>query len=280
MVNLRRLTNGIIDINNLNVNVEAFNTFYGKYSFCYDYNYYFVKICDEKEIFNEIFAAKFADKMGINHANYDICRYNGDLGAISTSVYKGEEKFIPLIVASLDTIPKNGTANTIQSMKRYILPSLCFFNQNEELKKYIDIFMFDILLGNGDRHEDNIGFIKNKNKYSIAPIFDNGNIGKDVAVFQHIYSQGLDNRKYDPTSISDTIYEIFMNKKYGKILATYLEKYSFKDFEEIVKSINEEYTYEFDKEYEIFLLNRLKSNLKILNEFKVDFYDSKRLKRG
>ena len=32
----------------------------------------------------------------------------------------------------------------------------------------------DVVLGNFDRHGANWGFIKEDNKYTIAPIFDNG----------------------------------------------------------------------------------------------------------
>ena len=36
------------------------------------------------------------------------------------------------------------------------------------------MYIVDALLGNFDRHGANWGFLKKNNKYSLAPIFDNG----------------------------------------------------------------------------------------------------------
>lgn len=36
------------------------------------------------------------------------------------------------------------------------------------------MFIVDALIGNFDRHGANWGFLKKDNKYSLAPIFDNG----------------------------------------------------------------------------------------------------------
>ncbi len=44
----------------------------------------------------------------------------------------------------------------------------------ETISIFWDLYIVDALLGNFDRHGGNWGFLKNNNKYSLAPIFDNG----------------------------------------------------------------------------------------------------------
>ncbi len=42
------------------------------------------------------------------------------------------------------------------------------------VRTFWDMYIVDALLGNFDRHGMNWGFIKKENKYSLAPVFDNG----------------------------------------------------------------------------------------------------------
>lgn len=44
----------------------------------------------------------------------------------------------------------------------------------ETVSIFFDMFIVDALIGNFDRHGANWGFLKKDNKYSLAPIFDNG----------------------------------------------------------------------------------------------------------
>lgn len=47
-------------------------------------------------------------------------------------------------------------------------------NVEETVSAFWEVYILDALLGNFDRHGANWGFIKEKNKYTIAPVFDNG----------------------------------------------------------------------------------------------------------
>ena len=44
----------------------------------------------------------------------------------------------------------------------------------ETISAFWEIYIMDALLGNFDRHGANWGFLKENNKYSLAPVFDNG----------------------------------------------------------------------------------------------------------
>ena len=47
-------------------------------------------------------------------------------------------------------------------------------NVEETISSFFEIYIVDALLGNFDRHGGNWGFLKKDNKYSMAPVFDNG----------------------------------------------------------------------------------------------------------
>jgi hypothetical protein len=47
-------------------------------------------------------------------------------------------------------------------------------DQEKTINQFWQLYILDALLGNFDRHGGNWGFIKEKNKYRLAPIFDNG----------------------------------------------------------------------------------------------------------
>ena len=47
-------------------------------------------------------------------------------------------------------------------------------NVQETISMFWKIYIVDALLGNFDRHGANWGFLKENNKYSLAPVFDNG----------------------------------------------------------------------------------------------------------
>lgn len=47
-------------------------------------------------------------------------------------------------------------------------------NVEETIASFWEIYVVDALLGNFDRHGANWGFIKENNKYMMAPVFDNG----------------------------------------------------------------------------------------------------------
>ena len=47
-------------------------------------------------------------------------------------------------------------------------------NVEETISSFWEVYIMDALLGNFDRHGSNWGFIKENNKYTMAPVFDNG----------------------------------------------------------------------------------------------------------
>lgn len=274
MIKLEKDKNGIVNINNLNVNLDCLSDVDAKYKFVKDNQIYYFKASSEKEAFREVFACEFADKLNIEHANYDIASIDDHFGVISESIYGIDEEFIPLCDISDKLNIKKGYANTVETMQKKILPRLCFLNRKEELIKYIRMFVFDILLANDDRHEGNTGFIYKGSKYRLAPLFDNGNIVSDLCLRNQIYCQGISNDLFDDEN-NYVIIE-FLSSKYAKYLVEELEKLSINDLLSLVNEINEKYEYKFDIRYEQQMVEQLGENLNKLNDLKNKYY----IKRG
>ena len=276
MINIKREEDNIININNLNVNIDAFNPYAGNYKFDYDGRTYFFKVCNSNEVFNEIFADKLADKLGVDHAHYDYGVLNGNKGALSTSVYGEGEEYVPLFSVANNLCIRTGYANTAETMKRKILPKLCFLKRKEELEKYLNIFAFDIITANSDRHDENLGFIRTKqgNRFRISPIFDNGLICSLPSVRDHIYFQGLSNKGYD-NKYNDVVEEFFTTPEYADYLVNMLDKVSLKELCSIIREINEEYPNTFEGDHEFNIYSELNNNLNSIKYLKKEFYRGK-----
>jgi hypothetical protein len=277
MIRLEKDSNGIININNLNVNVDIIKPQRSGLKFVKDDKTYFFKKCNNYCLFKELLASKVASTMGIKHACYEKATYNGEDGVICSAVNKGDEEFISLW--DMKKILKlNSVGNSIDSMNKRILPKICPTNKEEEFDKFMDIINFDILLGNSDRNVKNIGFIKSGDNYSIAPIFDNEEIANTLAIDEHSYSFDVTNRKFDGLN-HDTIIDLFKNKNYGYYLSDALNVFSLYDLYDLVDNINSLYPNCFDKDFEIFILDEIKRNIKILKEYKYEYYDESKMLR-
>lgn len=80
-------------------------------------------------------------------------------------------------------------------------------NVEETVSTFFEMFIVDALLGNFDRHGGNWGFLKKDNKYTLAPVFDNGSclfpqtINEDEMKFVISNKDEIDKRIYKfPTS--------------------------------------------------------------------------------
>ena len=75
-------------------------------------------------------------------------------------------------------------------------------NVEETVSAFWEVYIVDALLGNFDRHGANWGFIKEKNKYTLAPVFDNGS-----SLFPNLVDE--DEMKQIVTSNEETDKRIF-----------------------------------------------------------------------
>lgn len=104
----------------------------------------------------------------------------------------------------------------------------------ETVSVFFDMFIVDALIGNFDRHGANWGFLKKDNKYSLAPIFDNGS-----SLFPQLVNE--DEMKLilsDEDELNERVYKFPTSQiKLNDKKSSYFEVISSLKFNEINKSL-------------------------------------------
>jgi hypothetical protein len=134
--------------------------------------YYFKKSHHNysSEVWSEIIASKIGQTIGFNVLDYNIALRNGELGCLSKNMInpqQGEILYHGVDVLNDyfdDFVISDKPTFSFQEMK-----ILCAENQefNSFLERFIEVCLFDTLIGNTDRHTENWAFILNKNKPKI-----------------------------------------------------------------------------------------------------------------
>lgn len=123
----------------------------------------------------------------------------------------------------------------------------------ETIERFWDMFIVDALNGNFDRHGGNWGFIKKDNKYSMAPVYDNGSsmyprINTDERILEILNNQEeIDRRIYQfPTSHiklngrKSSYYEVINSLQFeecNKALKKIVPRIDFEKIDKLIDSI-------------------------------------------
>lgn len=124
-----------------------------------DGNWYLYKSGNDKQIFSELFSYKFAELIGINTVKYE---YDGKY--IRSKNFADKYNFEP--IASLADENDNYD---------YIFDILIKIDELVA-KDYLKIIFFDSVINNIDRHNENLGLMRDRRNgkiVSLAPNFDN-----------------------------------------------------------------------------------------------------------
>lgn len=115
------------------------------------------------EFWSEVIASEIGKFYGFNLLTYDVAYDGIRLGCISKSMFTPEEeeleeggKFLQAFDNTFD--PNNKELRNLYSFQ-LIESALKFFGFGENLKHIIEILVFDTLIGNSDRHQENWAFI-------------------------------------------------------------------------------------------------------------------------
>ena len=229
--------------------------------------YYFKHINDKKDIYSELIAEELAKDFGIDCAHYDLANYRGLKGVISEDFIK-DDKYISLNDIVNDYYGKEETANAHNNLID-IWSALDFRYKdenisNELMEEIVNMFIFDVLVAQGDRHLNNYGILENETEIKIAPLFDNTYILSDLVINHGWFSLGVDK--------DQNIYADDFDDSKDKILVKFLKESS-SEYMDLLESklwiISEE---NIDK-----VLKRVEDKInekiddKIKNDIKVDF---------
>ncbi|MBO4286448.1 MAG: hypothetical protein J5880_03855 [Bacilli bacterium] len=133
----------------------------GSYEKCWkliDNEWWMYKSETKEELYSELIASKISDLLSIPTALYEI---DGDY--IRTKNFASKYYFEPL----------SSLAGDDDSFEHVF--ALLFSLDKELAKQYLKIIYFDALVNNVDRHNENLGFLRNKKTgkiVSLAPNFD------------------------------------------------------------------------------------------------------------
>ena len=128
------------------------------------------------EPYSEFYAAQLAEALGLDHVSYGLEKFKGRLCSTCPLFTSDKIGFVP--------------AGRIMSLDEALTES-----------RFADIFFFDALIFNTDRHLGNFGYLIDNDKNEIvgvAPIFDNGYGLFSLAMYSpgHRYDEFGDLRKF------------------------------------------------------------------------------------
>ena len=88
----------------------------------------------------------------------------------------GETQFVPFNDVGESSLEqdKETYQYSYQEIMQMLRDNVKLTSVEETISMFWDIYVVDALIGNFDRHGGNWGFLKKNNKYTLAPVFDNG----------------------------------------------------------------------------------------------------------
>ena len=191
-------------------------------SFTYQGNNYYYKADKGFEYaYNELIAQKIAERLGVSCCKYYPANYKNTNGVV-TKIFDTKH-YIPMI----DILEKYYSDSSKNYDNENNLEDIWYafdmmFDEDTTAKlmdELVNIFLFDILIGNIDRHNENIGIIVDDKGVRFAPLFDNESMLDYEAITDGEYCLGIEkgdsfgynldpqeNLVYKFLKLSDTIY--------------------------------------------------------------------------
>ena len=136
----------------------------------------------------------YAKDYGLKCADYDLAKFHDEKGVISEDFLKDDEtytsmKSILINYYQIYKTKRNNLTDIISALEyKYRDPKLV----GKLMNQIVDIFIFDILLANLDRHAENYGIIENGKDIKVSPVFDNTYMLADLTLMYGGYSLGVD----------------------------------------------------------------------------------------
>jgi len=229
------------------------------------------------EFWSEVIAYEVGATLGFNVLRYDIAIDGKIMGCISESMINSESQELIEVVKFLQaytTFNPEDKKDRAKYTFQLIIDSLNIFSPNTFIEAVIETIIFDTIIGNGDRHQENWAIISEfsleedttaegitkvyyKAPEEFAPIYDNGSsLGRELIVEKvetllqsdgDIYKyidKGLSEIHWEGKKVShfELIGKLLESTLYNEIVKTIinrvLEKWDGPKIEQIVKEID------------------------------------------
>lgn len=178
--------NGFLDLNKLDLEYSEIDAVF---TFNYNGKKYFYKSIGKIGAYKELISEELAKDYGLDCVCYDLAKYDNEYGALSEDFIKNKNyiNFIEILYSEYGEEYLNRDQVNLYNIwnalsKKYKDEKLVFKLMNQ----IVDIFIFDFLIENLDRHDGNIGILEDENSINIAPIFDNEKMLIDYGNFESI----------------------------------------------------------------------------------------------
>lgn len=200
---LKRKKN-LFDRPNLIFSYEG-KTYYYKEKLAYEYYY------------NEVIAEKLARQAGISCAHYHLGCFGGADGIVSEAID------IKNYCTMKEFLEKNNrgsrkSRNTFENIWQTFAKVFSEETTEKLMDKLVNIFLFDVIIGNPDRNLGNYGLIITENSIDFAPLIDNESMTFDETIKKGYYDlsfEGISKKEnvlYYFLDISDTEYQERLKK--------------------------------------------------------------------
>ena len=120
------------------------------------------------EFWSEIIASEIGSMFGFDMLKYDIAYKGDEIGCLSESMVTEGENKLTEGISYLTGFDSTYNPKHKDSKKQYsfqlIKNTLAFYKQDKFIENIIQIIIFDSIIGNGDRHQENWGIITEYNE--------------------------------------------------------------------------------------------------------------------
>ncbi|MBR3116966.1 MAG: HipA domain-containing protein [Bacilli bacterium] len=232
--------------------------------FSFNYNdckYFFKFNKSQFDVYNELIAEEFAKDYGIECAHYDLGYFHGFRGVISKNFVKPGELFYNGYNL-MEKAFNNDQDKLFQSVDYNNLDFYKEILDESQFESLINIFVFDVILGNCDRHENNIGFIKDELGDRLSPIYDNEKILSDASIKHGFYrlsvssDDDLKNFFLDPLAYKNIFRKFILKYKKNELVREKLRIISKENIDNVLNRVEDRIDY--------FLPDKKKNDTKML----------------
>ena len=252
-----------------------------QFVFSFEYNgltYYF-KFDSLSNPLNELICYYIAKDMGLDSVFYDLAMIGGFAGNLSKDYKVKNAKYISgeEIINSVDKMVDAYKYNNLRGIWHCLEVYFKDYPNMQEIvaklmMKIVKLFIFDLITGQEDRHEENWGVVIYENgDVDLQPIFDNSRSLEDDPEFVY-YGLSLEGNSI---SENDKMIQEFLNvssSEFSDILPNYLWVISEENINKIFKLIEEQINCEIPPNIKRYYINVFSINYtffkNLLNDLK------------
>lgn len=253
---------------------DFFEEYIDQFVFSFEYNgltYYF-KFDSLSNPLNELICYYIAKDMGLDSVFYDLAMVGGFTGNLSKDYKVKNAKYISgeEIINSVD---KNVDATKYNNLKDIWYCLEVYFKDYPNMQeivaklmmKIVKLFIFDLITGQEDRHEENWGIVIYENgDADLQPIFDNSRSLEDDPDFIY-YGLSLEGNRL---SDNNKMVQEFLNvssSEFSDILPNYLWVISEENINKIFKLIEGQIKQEIPPNIKRYYINVFSINYNFFN---------------